>query len=394
MAGMIGHGDSFILRDPNGIRPAYYYANDEIIVAASERPAIQIAFDLLVDEIKELPPANALIIKKDGSFDLHEIQEPQKKTPCSFERIYFARANDRDIYRERKQLGAQLAKPVLESVNYNFDDTVFSYIPNSSEESYIGLIKELENEVNRIKYQKILELGSDLNEQSLTEIMSLRPRVEKMVAKHIKQRTFITNDSNRDKLVSHVYDITYGVVRNYHDTLVLVDDSIVRGTTLKSSIIKLVSRLKPKKIIILSSAPQIRFPDCYGIDMSKMKNFVAFKAVIELFKENGKEAVIKEIYEKAKAELDKPIEEITNQVKALYEHFSYEEVSAKICEIVKPEGLEVELEIIYQTVEGLNKTCSGYGDWYFTGDYPTQGGKKVANKAFINYIENKHERAY
>jgi amidophosphoribosyltransferase len=394
MGGIVGHGDSFILRDPNGIRPAYYYADDEIIVAASERPAMQIAFDLHVDKIKELPRASALIIKKDGSFKIEEIQEPKESTPCSFERIYFSRANDRDIYKERKELGARLVKPVLESVKYNFDETVFSYIPNSSEVAFLGLVKGLENEAKRIKKEQILALGEDMNEDNLAKIMQLRPRVEKMVDKHIKQRTFITADSNRDKLVAHVYDITYGVVRNHQDTLVLVDDSIVRGTTLKASIVKLMSRLKPKKIIILSSAPQIRFPDCYGIDMSKMKNFVAFNAIIALLKENGKQSIIDAVYEKAKLELEKPKHEIQNVVKELYEEFPYEEVSAKICEIVKPEGLEIELEVIYQTIEDLNATCPGYGDWYFTGNYPTHGGNKVANQAFVNYIENKHERAY
>jgi len=394
MAGIVGHGDAFILRDPNGIRPAHYYIDDEIIVAASERPAIQIAFDLLVGEVKELPPAHALIVKKDGSYRIQQIQEAKKKTPCSFERIYFARPNDKDIYKERQQLGGQLAKTVLESVNYDFDNTVFSYIPNSADTAFLGLIKELENEVKEVKKQKILAAKEKLNEKQLSEIMALRPRVEQMVSKHIKQRTFITNDANRDKLVAHIYDITYGVVRNYHDTLVLLDDSIVRGTTLKASIIKLVSRLKPKKIIILSSAPQIRFPDCYGIDMSKMKDFVAFNAIIELLKENGKQEVIDDVYQRSKAQLDLPIEEVENVVKDLYTHFSYEEVSNKISEIVKPKGLEMELEIIYQTIEGLQQACPGYGDWYFSGDYPTQGGKKVANKAFVNYIENKVGRAY
>ncbi|MGB0861806.1 MAG: amidophosphoribosyltransferase [Saprospiraceae bacterium] len=394
MGGMVGHGDAFILRDPNGIRPAYYYVDDEIIVAASERPAIQIAFDLHVDKIKELPRANALIIKKDGSYKLEEIQEPQQSTPCSFERIYFSRANDRDIYKERQELGIRLVKPVLESVKYNFNKTVFSYIPNSSEVAFLGLVKGLEKEAKRIKKERILALGEKLNKENLSKIMRIQPRVEKMVDKHIKQRTFITADANRDKLVSHVYDITYGVVRNYKDTLVLVDDSIVRGTTLKASIIKLISRLKPKKIIILSSAPQIRFPDCYGIDMSKMKDFVAFNAIIQLLKENGKQGLIDSVYEKAKLELTKPKHEIQNVVKELYEAFPYEEVSAKICEIVKPDGLEIELEVIYQTVEDLNATCPGYGDWYFTGNYPTHGGNKVANQAFVNYIENNHERAY
>lgn len=395
MAGMVGHGDSFILRDPNGIRPAHYYIDDEVIVAASERPAIQIAFNLLVDEVKELPPAHALIIKKDGSYKIQKIQEAGKKAPCSFERIYFARSNDKDIYKERQKLGRLLAKPVLEAVNYDFENTVFSYIPNSADTAFLGLFKELEHEVSHIKRKRILDLGDKITEKELSEIMSLHPRVERMVRKHIKQRTFIASDSSRDKLVSHVYDITYGIVRNYKDTLVLLDDSIVRGTTLKTSIIKLVSRLKPKKIIILSSAPQIRFPDCYGIDMSKMKDFVAFNAIIGLLKDNGKQDVIDDVYQRAKAQLDLPIEEVENVVKDLYTHFTYEEVSQKICEIIKPKGLEnIELEIIYQTLDGLHEACPGYGEWYFSGDFPTQGGKKVANKAFVNYIENKTGRAY
>lgn len=395
MAGMIGHGDAFILRDPNGIRPCYYYYDDEVIVAASERPAIQIAFDVNVRQIQELPPAEAMVIKRDGSFQIKPIQERREYTPCSFERIYFSRANDRDIYRERKQLGAHLVKQVLETVDYDFDNTVFSYIPNSSEVAFLGLVKQLENEAKRLKLERILAQKDSLDEAGLKAIMALRPRVEKIVDKHMKQRTFITDDANRDKLVAHVYDITYGIIRDHVDTLVLVDDSIVRGTTLKTSIIKLVSRLKPKKIIILSSAPQIRFPDCYGIDMSKMRDFVAFNAVIDLLKAHSKADIIQAVYEKAKAELDKPADEpIFNAVKELYAHFDYTTVSKRISEIVKPDGLDIELEIIYQTVEALNETCPGYGDWYFTGDYPTNGGNRVANKAFVNFVENNHERAY
>lgn len=394
MAGIVGHGDAFIMRDPSGIRPGYYYVDDEVIVAASERPAMQIAFDLHVDSIQELPPANALIIKKDGSYQLEQIQPPLPKSPCSFERIYFSRPNDRDIYRERKQLGAQLAQSVLEKVNYNFDETVYSYIPNSADVAFLGLVKELENHTKRIKQEKILALGAELNAENLAEIMKLRPRVEKMIDKNIKQRTFITQDANRDKLVAHVYDITYGVVRNYQDTLVLVDDSIVRGTTLRTSIVKLVNRLKPKQIIILSSAPQIRYPDCYGIDMSKMKNFVAFNAAIALLQETKQEHIIQEVYQQCLEELKKPIDEIQNAVKGLYAPFSYDQVSAKISEIIKPEGLDCELEVIYQTIEGLNKACPGYGDWYFTGNYPTAGGNKVANKAFVMYVEKREGRAY
>jgi amidophosphoribosyltransferase len=394
MAGVLGHGDAFVIRDPSGIRPAYYYEDDEIVVAASERPAMQIAFNLHVDSIKELPPAHALIIKKDGSASLHQIAEPLAYSPCSFERIYFARGNDRDVYSERKQLGALLAKQILETVNYDFENTVFSFIPNTAEISFLGMVKELEKEATKIKMQKILNLGSDITEKELNKILDITPRVEKMIDKHIKQRTFITVDTNRNSLVSHVYDITYGVVRNYVDTLVLIDDSIVRGTTLKKSIIQILNRLKPKKIIIVSSAPQIRYPDCYGIDMSKMKDFVAFNAAIQLLKEKGELSILDEIYKDCKAQENLPIEEVKNEVKRVYEKFTYEEISKKISEIVKPKDIASEVEVIYQTVENLNKACVGYGDWYFTGNYPTAGGNKVANKAFTLYMEKSNERAY
>lgn len=394
IAGMIGHGDAFILRDPNGIRPAFYYEDDEIVVAASERPAMQIAFNLHVDSIKELPPAHALIIKKDGSTALHEITEPQAKTPCSFERIYFSRGNDRDIYRERKKLGELLATPILKAVDYDFENTVFSFIPSSAEVSFLGLVKELELESNKVKLEKITALGEKPSSEELAHILSITPRVEKMIDKHIKQRTFITSDKSRSQLVSHVYDITYGIVRNYVDTLVLIDDSIVRGTTLKKSIIQIVNRLKPKKIIIVSSAPQIRYPDCYGIDMSKLKDFVAFNAMIELLKDNNKLGLLDEVYERCKAQENLPTEEVTNEVQLLYNEFTYQEVTDKISEIIKPDDITTEVEIIYQTVEALNEACKGYGDWYFTGNYPTAGGNKVANKAFTLYMENSDERAY
>ncbi len=394
MAGILGHGEAFIIRDPNGIRPAFYYEDDEIVVAASERPAMQIAFNLHVDDIKELPPAHALIIKKDGTTSLHQIAEPQAYTPCSFERIYFSRGNDRDIYSERKHLGALLAKPVLESVNYDFKNTVFSFIPNTAETAFLGMVKELEVEATKLKQQKILELGTEITEEKLNKILAIAPRVEKMIDKHIKQRTFITAANNRSELVSHVYAITYGIVRNYIDTLVLIDDSIVRGTTLRKSILQILNRLKPKKILVVSSAPQIRYPDCYGIDMSKMKDFVAFNAAIQLLEENGKLGVLDEIYASCKAQENLPAEEVTNEVKRVYDQFTYEEVSNKISEIVTPEEVDVEVEVIYQTVENLNKACVGFGDWYFTGNYPTAGGNKVANKAFMLYMEKSDARAY
>lgn len=394
MAGILGHGDAFILRDPNGIRPAFYYEDEEIIVAASERPAMQIAFNLHVDDIKELPPAHALIIKKDGSTSLHQIAEPQAYTPCSFERIYFSRGNDRNIYSERKHLGALLAKPILKSVNYDFENTVFSFIPNTADTAFLGLVKELEREATRIKQEKILELGAEITEKKLKKILAIAPRVEKMIDKHIKQRTFITADNSRSELVSHVYDITYGVVKNYQDTLVLIDDSIVRGTTLKKSIIQILNRLKPKKIIIVSSAPQIRYPDCYGIDMSKMKNFVAFNAAIQLLEERGQLSLLDDIYKSCKAQENLPVEQITNEVKRIYEPFTYDEISTKISEIIRPKGIDTEVEVIYQTVESLNKACVGYGDWYFTGNYPTAGGNKVANKSFMLFMEKSDARAY
>jgi amidophosphoribosyltransferase len=394
MAGILGHGDAFVIRDPNGIRPAFYYEDDEIVVAASERPAMQIAFNLHVDDIKELPPAHALIIKKNGSTSLHQIAEPQAYTPCSFERIYFSRGNDRDIYSERKHLGALLAKPVLESLNYDFKNTVFSFIPNTAETAFLGMVKELEVEANKLKKQKILELGADFTEKQLKKILDITPRVEKMIDKHIKQRTFITSANNRSELVSHVYDIAYGVVKNHKDTLVLIDDSIVRGTTLKKSILQILNRLKPKKIVIVSSAPQIRYPDCYGIDMSKMKDFVAFNAAIQLLEEQGKLGVLDEIYASCKAQENLPAEEVTNEVKRVYDQFTYEEVSAKISQIVRSKEVDVDVEVIYQTVEDLNKACVGFGDWYFTGNYPTAGGNKVANKAFMLYMEKSDARAY
>ena len=394
MAGMIGYGDSFILRDPNGIRPAFYYADDEIVVCASERPAIQTTFDLHINQIKELQPGHALIVKKDGLTSEQLINEPREKTSCSFERIYFSRGTDKDIYIERKKLGETLAKPILELVNYDFNHTVFSFVPNTAESAFFGLSKGLRDILLTLKKDRILQLKTT-SPKDLEEILQETVRIEKLCVKEEKLRTFIADDSSRSEMVAHVYDVTYGIVENDVDTLVLLDDSIVRGTTLKNSIIKIIARLKPKKIIIVSSAPQIRYPDCYGIDMSKIGEFVAFKAAISLLKKNGKENVIQEVYEACKKQELLPIDQMTNQVKKIYEPFSYEEISSQIAKIVEPKGVNILLNIIFQTIEGLHEACPEHkGDWFFSGNYPTPGGNRVVNRAFINYIENKNERAY
>ncbi len=396
MAGLIGHGDAFVLRDPSGIRPAFYYANDEVAVVASERPAIQTAFNVHVSKVKEIQRGHALIIKKDGQVSEEEVVEPLKRNACSFERIYFSRGTDRDIYLERKRLGEQLAEPVLQSVDYDFKNTVISFVPNTAESAFYGLVKGMEQKLNDYKKEKILALGKDITKpKKLEKILSLSARVEKIVVKDVKMRTFIADNSSRGDLVSHVYDVTYGIVENDKDTLVLLDDSIVRGTTLRDSIIQIVSRLRPKKIIIVSSAPQIRFPDCYGIDMSRMKEFVAFQALVALLKENNKEHLLQETYERCKAQELLPKDKIKNEVIALYETFSYEEVSKKIAEIITPKGIKPEVEVIYQTIEGLHQACpNNHGDWYFSGKYPTPGGNRVVNRAFINYMENNDKRAY
>ncbi len=395
MAGMIGHGDAFVLRDPSGIRPAFYYQDDELVVMTSERPAIQTAFDVSHTKIKELTPGHALIIKKNGTVNEVPFIDSLKRTACSFERIYFSRGTDRDIYLERKKLGQLLAKKVMEEVNYDYENTLFSFIPNTAEVAFYGLIEGVHDELTKFKKKKIQEKGADITDEELEHILSLKPRVEKLAVKDAKMRTFIADDTIRGGLVSHVYDVTYGIVKNEIDTLVVLDDSIVRGTTLRDSIIKSLARLKPKKIVVVSSAPQIRFPDCYGIDMSKMKNFVAFKALVELLKENGKVNLLQEVYEKCKAQESKPSAEIINYVKDLYAEFPYEVISDKIGEIVTPEGTKPEIKIIYQTLEGLHEACpNNHGDWYFSGDYPTPGGQRVINTSFINYMEKKDVRAY
>lgn len=395
MAGLIGHGDAFMIRDPNGIRPAFYYHDDEVVVAASERPAIQTTFNVHIDKVKELKEGHALIIKKNGLVEEKQFVDKLNRTACSFERVYFSRGTDRDIYLERKKLGEQMADSVLDAIEYDFKNTVFSFVPNTAESAFFGLMEGIEKRLNDYKKNRILKLGKELKPKKLEKILALKPRVEKIVVKDVKMRTFITQDTSRDELVSHIYDVTYGIVQNDKDTLVLLDDSIVRGTTLKTSIIQMVSRLRPKRIIILSTAPQIRFPDCYGIDMSKLKDFVAFRALVGLLEDDGKEYLLEEAYQKCKAQEHLPKEEITNEVATLYKEYTYEQVSQKIADIITPKGIKPTVEVIYQSIKGLRNACpNNNGDWYFSGNYPTPGGNRVINRAFINYMEKKDVRAY
>lgn len=395
MAGMMGHGDAFVLRDPNGIRPAYIYQDDEVVVVASERPVIQTVFNVPINEVKELTPGSAIIIKKSGAVSIQEIVTPLERKACSFERIYFSRGNDADIYKERQSLGRYLVPQVLNAIDYDLDNTVFSYIPNTAEVAFGGLVEGIDEHINKQKATDILKLGANVSEPTLSKILNRHPRIHKVVLKDAKLRTFITDDENRDTLVNLVYDVTYETVRENIDTLVILDDSIVRGTTLKQSILKILDRLHPKKIIIISSAPQIRYPDCYGIDMAVLNKFIAFDAAIHLIKETGKEAILQTLYEKAKAELLKPKEEQVNVVQEIYRTFTNEEISQKIGELLRPADLKADLQIIYQTIEGLHQSCpNNLGDWYFTGNYPTPGGNKVANKSFVNFMEGKNERAY
>ncbi len=395
MAGMVGHGDAFVLRDPSGIRPAFYYKDDEVVVMTSERPAIQTAFDVNYKEVHELKPGHALIIKKNGTVEEMPCKDPLERNACSFERIYFSRGTDRDIYLERKKLGSLLAKKVLEEVEYDFENTLFSFIPNTAEVAFYGLVEGVNDELNLYKKKRITDKENPLSEEALDKLLRLKPRVEKLAVKDAKMRTFIADDTIRGGLVSHVYDVTYGIVKNEIDTLVVLDDSIVRGTTLRDSIIKSLSRLKPKKIIVVSSAPQIRYPDCYGIDMSKMKNFVAFKALVALLEKDNKEHLLETVYDKCKAQENKPDKDIVNYVKELYAEYDYEIISDMIGEIVTPVNIKPEIKIIYQTIEGLHEACpNNKGDWYFSGDYPTPGGNRVINTSFINYMEKKDVRAY
>ncbi len=396
MAGVIGHGDAFVVRDPNGIRPAYYYHDDEVVVATSERPPIQTAFNVHISEVKEIEPGHALIVRRNGTVSQVPFAEQGERKSCSFERIYFSRGNDRDIYSERKKLGEELAERVLQAVDYNVDNTVFSFVPNTAESAFEGMVKGVEKRLVHLKAEKVKALGENPDIEEIEKIISQTARVEKLVHKDAKLRTFIADDGSRGNLVTHGYDVTYGIVENDVDNLVLLDDSIVRGTTLRNSIIRIVARLRPKKIIIVSSAPQVRYPDCYGIDMSKMKDFIAFQALVALLKENGKANLLDEAYKRCVAQKDLPKEEIKNEVKPLYSTFTLEEISNKIAELVTPpEGIKPKVEVIYQNLEGLHKACPNHlGDWYFSGNFPTPGGNRVVNKAFMIYMEGKDERAY
>jgi len=396
MAGMIGHGDAFIFRDPNGIRPCFYYADDEKVVAASERPALQTSLNVSAKFVKELEPGHALIIKKNGQHSVVPFTEQKEKKSCSFERIYFSRGSDKDIYVERKRLGKNLVDRILTAVDNKFEDTVFTYVPNTAEAAFYGLTEELHRVYNKQKADILIASGGKMSAEEINALLAKQPRIEKLANKDDKLRTFIANIDSRHEMVSYVYDVTYGIIRNNKDTLVLLDDSIVRGTTLRDSIIRMITlRLKPKRIIVVSSAPQIRYPDCYGIDMSKMGDFVAFKALVEILKEQGKEHLMQECYERCKAEILLPKEQITNQVKALYDEVSEDCISKRIAKIVTPEDLDIEVDVIYQSVDGLHEACPNHtGDWYFTGNYPTPGGNKVVNRAFINYMEGRDERSY
>jgi len=393
IGGLLGHGDSFVMRDPNGIRPAFYYKDEEIVVIASERPAIQTAFNLNIKDIKELDPGSAIVIKNNGSVKIKSVLKTKEKKACSFERIYFSRGNDSNIYQERKELGKLLMPDVLKEINYEIEKTVFSYIPNTAETSFFGMIESVEEYLNNRKTEEIIGKKS-LSEDKIKKILSVRPRIEKIAVKDVKLRTFITEDNSRDDLVEHVYDITYGVV-NSDDTLVIIDDSIVRGTTLKKSILKMLDRLNPKKIVIVSSAPQIRYPDCYGIDMANLESLVAFNAALSLLKDRGMESLIKETYDKCKKELELDVKEMKNHVKEIYDAFTPEEISDRITQLLSSHLENRDVKIIFQSIENLHKACpDSSGDWYFTGNYPTPGGNRVVNTAFINFFEGNKKRAY
>lgn len=395
IGGLVGNGDSFVMRDANGIRPAYYYMDDEVFVAASERAAIRTVFNVGENEVHELMPGCALIVAANGTHKVEQILDPKERRACSFERIYFSRGSDEKIYRERIALGHHLSKPVLESIDYDLKNTIFSYIPNTAEIAYYGLCKGMEDYLNKIKVQRILSWGNDMSEEKLSAMINRKIRQEKIAIKDVKLRTFITEDANRNEMVQHVYDITYGTLRKDEDTLVVIDDSIVRGTTLKESIVKMLSRLSPKKIIVVSSAPQIRYPDCYGIDMSKLGDFIAFRAAIALLKEQGKEHLLDELYNKCIELKQKNNLHTENLVRQVYKPFTTEEISRKIAQLITPQGISFPVEVIYQTIEDLHESCpTNTGDWYFTGNYPTPGGNKVVNKAFINFMEGNDMRGY
>ena len=395
VSGLIGNGDSFVIRDAHGIRPSYYYINDEVIVAASERAAIRTSFNLEENEVKELMPGQALIVKSDGSWSIEQVLEPQERRACSFERIYFSRGSDEKIYRERIGLGYRLSDNVLKAINNDLKHTIFSFIPNTAEVAFYGLLKGMEDFLNQIKVQRIMAWDKDFDEEKLTEMVNRKIRVEKIAIKDVKMRTFITEDANRSEMVQHVYDITYGTVQKDTDTLVVIDDSIVRGTTLKESIVRMLSRLHPKKIIIVSSAPQIRYPDCYGIDMSKLGDFIAFKAALALLQDRGQTSLLDELYEQCKTLQKNDQLHTENVVRKVYASFTPQEISAKIAQLITPEEVNVPVEVIYQTIEDLHDACPGNtGDWYFTGNYPTPGGNRVENRAFINFMEKRNVRGY
>ncbi len=394
MAGLLGHGDSFVLRDPSGIRPAYYYKDDEIMVVASERPVIQTVFNVDFEDVKELAPGHAIITKKSGDTSIEKIIEPLERKACSFERIYFSRGSDAEIYQERKNLGKLLMPKVLEAIDFDTTNTVFSYIPNTAETSFYGMIETVEDHLNKRKTEAILAGNGKLSAEKVTQILSERPRIEKIAIKDVKLRTFITEDSSRDDLVAHVYDVTYGVIKPT-DNLVIIDDSIVRGTTLKKSIIKMVDRLNPKKIIVVSSAPQIRYPDCYGIDMARLEGLIAFRAMLELLKKHNKYHLIEEVYHKCKAQTELEDKHVHNFVKDLYDEFTNDQISDEIAKLIADDTVKAQVQTIFQTVENLHIACpKNLGDWYFTGNYPTVGGNRVVNRAFINFYEGNNERAY
>lgn len=394
MAGLLGHGDCFVLRDPAGIRPAFYYHDDEVVVVASERPVIQTVFNVPVESIAELDPGAALVVKKSGQFKIEQIIEPLEKKACSFERIYFSRGSDVDIYQERKTLGKLIMPDVLKAINYDTQNTVFSYIPNTAETSFFGMVEAAQDELNKQKNDTILKERKTLNKERLEEILSYKLRTEKIAVKDVKLRTFITEDSSRDDLVAHVYDITYGVIRP-EDTLVIIDDSIVRGTTLKKSILNILDRLHPKKIVVVSSAPQIRYPDCYGIDMARLENLIAFEAALALLRESGREQLIEEVYHKCKNQVQLDDHEVVNHVKEIYAPFTDKEIADKISELLTPADMRAEVKIIFQSVKNLHIACPNHtGDWYFTGNYPTPGGNRVVNRAYINFFEKNDERPY
>ena len=395
IAGILGHGDAFVMRDPVGIRPAFYYYNDEIVVAASERPAIQTAFNIPIEDIRELKPRHALIVKKNGRISEDMFSEPVEKKACSFERIYFSRGSDASIYMERKQLGRLLCEQILNSVNHDVKNTVFSYIPNTAEVAFYGMVEGIHKYIKKYQRDKLLNREDKISEEELTEVLCMAPRVEKIAIKDVKLRTFITQDADRSEMVAHVYDTTYGLIKKDADTLVVLDDSIVRGTTLKQSILKILDRLGPKKIVVVSSAPQIRYPDCYGIDMSRMGEFVAFEAAISLLKDAGKEDIILKVYQLCKDSSSLPKEKVVNYVQAIYEPFTDQEISDRIAKIITPPNIKAKVEVLYQTLDNLHKACPDHlGDWYFSGNYPTPGGNKVVNRAFVNWMEGKNQRGY